>query len=214
MMLYAIVGPSGAGKTTLQKMMEDRGAKGIISTTSRPMRPGERDGVDYDFLSRDDFERKIDNDEFVEHTEYDGNYYGVSSDNIMRALESGKNHVAVIVVDIVGFLEIQRYTDDNGIAMRGIFLSADENILRERLQRRPGVTPEFIQNRMSTYEAESENAKFFNRPGDIVFINSTRDGMELQAAVLISNDWNRTFPGEGDHVPEDKGTKTKTHTPF
>jgi guanylate kinase len=100
--------PSGGGKTTIAKMLlqgrEDLGYS--VSATTRPKRSGERDGVDYHFLSRDEFVRRRDNGEFLEWATYGGELYGTLKSEIERIFAGGRH--AVLDVEIEGARQIRR----------------------------------------------------------------------------------------------------------
>ena len=89
--LFVISGPSGVGKNTiLNRLVEEReNVRYSISATSRPIRPGEVDGVSYYFVSREQFEKMIAAGELLEFAEYVGNYYGTPLAPILEATEKG-----------------------------------------------------------------------------------------------------------------------------
>lgn len=97
-MLVVICGPSGSGKTELQKALgKDYGFKEIVSCTTRSIRPGEADGVDYRFISCAEFKKLVDEDEFCEYEEYSQNrWYGTTKQSIAEALMSKDPYVAVL----------------------------------------------------------------------------------------------------------------------
>ncbi len=99
--------PSGGGKTSITKqLLQARDDLGYsVSATTRPMRPGERDGVDYHFLSRDEFVRRRDAGEFLEWATYAGELYGTLKSEIDRILSKGRN--AVLDVEIEGARQIR-----------------------------------------------------------------------------------------------------------
>jgi guanylate kinase len=105
--LLVLSSPSGGGKTSITKqLLQARDDMGYsVSATTRPMRPGERDGVDYHFLSRDEFIRRRDAGEFLEWATYAGELYGTLKSEIERILAKGKN--AVLDVEIVGARQIR-----------------------------------------------------------------------------------------------------------
>ena len=95
--LFIYSGPSGVGKGTLLAPLIREGYVTLsVSATTRAPRAGERDGVEYHFVSREEFERMIANDEMLEYTEYSGNYYGTPRRFVEQALEDGRNLVLEI----------------------------------------------------------------------------------------------------------------------
>jgi guanylate kinase len=105
--LLVLSSPSGGGKTSIAKqLLQARDDLGYsVSATTRPMRPGERDGVDYYFLSRDEFERRRDAGEFLEWASYAGELYGTLKSEIDQILSKGRN--AVLDVEIEGARQIR-----------------------------------------------------------------------------------------------------------
>lgn len=103
--IFLISGPSGAGKSTLlSKLLEDFKDELYfsISHTTRKPRNGEKDGIDYHFISKDEFEKKIKQDNFLEYALVHNNYYGTSINEVQKALNLGK--IVVFDIDVQGFL--------------------------------------------------------------------------------------------------------------
>jgi len=110
--LFIISAPSGAGKTTIVKAVLDRLADMLysISYTTRKPRNGEQDGIDYNFISRDDFKKRIDGGEWAEWAEVHGNNYGTSAEFLDNGLASGRN--ILLDIDVQGTIQIlERYPD-------------------------------------------------------------------------------------------------------
>ena len=100
--ILVLSGPSGAGKSTLLKeVMNDIGECYFsISTTTRPIREGERDGIDYYFVKEDEFKKDIEADMFLEHAYVHGNYHGTSMKPVKKALKAGK--LVIFDIDVQG----------------------------------------------------------------------------------------------------------------
>ncbi len=108
--LLIVSGPSGSGKTTLCRRAEADGLTAYsISCTTRPPRPGEQDGVDYHFLTPEDFAAKVAAGEFLEHATVHGNSYGTLKADIIDLLQQGKN--VVMDIDVQGAASIRACSD-------------------------------------------------------------------------------------------------------
>ena len=105
--LYIISGPSGVGKGTLVKelLKLDENLALSISCTTRKPRAGEKDGVDYFFLTRDEFLRRVEADGFLEYDEHFGNYYGTPKDFVREQM---KEKSVILEIDVVGALNVQK----------------------------------------------------------------------------------------------------------
>ena len=160
--------PSGSGKSTIiQALMRDYPELNLhfsISATSRPPRGAERDGVDYYFLSADEFRARIDRGEFLEYMEvYEGRFYGTLKAEVDRRLEEGDNIVCDI--DVVGAGNIKRFYGKEALA---VFIQPPGlEELRRRLESRGTETPEAIESRMARAAYELSCAPSF----DIVVVN-------------------------------------------
>ena len=144
--LLVLSSPSGGGKTSITKqLLQARDDLGYsVSATTRPMRPGERDGVDYHFLSRDEFIRRRDAGEFLEWATYAGELYGTLKSEIERILTKGKN--AVLDVEIEGARQI-RARFPNSLHLFVLPPSAD--VLLGRLVGRDTEPASVIQERIA-----------------------------------------------------------------
>jgi len=158
--------PSGAGKTTIVKHLLTQNFKleFSISATNRPMRANEVNGKDYHFLSTEDFQDKIHNDEFLEWEEvYKGCFYGTLKSEVDRITNNGNN--VIFDVDVVGGLNIKKYYEDKALAVFIQPPSVEE--LENRLRSRSTDSEEVIRNRVDKFIYELSYANRF----DTIIVN-------------------------------------------
>ena len=172
--LVVISGFSGAGKGTLMKaLMKEYGDSYAlsVSATTRNPRPGEMDGVDYFFVTRDKFEQMIAEDALIEYAQYVGNYYGTPKEYVQQQLDLGKN--VILEIEIQGALKIKEKFPDTVL----MFVTApDVNELKNRLVGRGTETPEVIAARLSRACEESMGMEKY----DYLVINDTiENGISL-----------------------------------
>lgn len=162
-MLLVVSGPSGSGKTTLCRRLADAGeARYSISCTTRAPRPGEVDGVDYHFLTREAFESRLQAGEFLEHAEVHGNLYGSLKSEVLVHLEAGRD--VVMDIDVQGAAQV-RACEDPAIRRARVDLfvmppSGDE--LRARLSGRGTDSEETIQLRMKNALDEMQHWSLYS----------------------------------------------------
>ena len=137
--LLVLSSPSGGGKTTIARsLLQARTDVGYsVSATTRPPRPGERDGHDYHFLTGAEFERRVVAGEFLEHATYGGHRYGTLRAEIDRVLGNGCH--AVLDIEIEGARQVMDRMPD---AVRVFVLPPSAKVLVERLRSRDTETPE------------------------------------------------------------------------
>jgi guanylate kinase len=159
-LLIVISGPSGVGKDAVIKGMAARGVQFqfVVTATTRPARPGEVDGVDYFFLSRDQFAEKIERGEFLEWANVYNDFKGTPRDQVESALASGKD--AVMRVDVQGSATVKRVTDGTAVT---IFLSVEsEEQLESQLRTRKNNLADDLKLRIATARQELQRIHEFD----------------------------------------------------
>ena len=162
--VFVISAPSGAGKTTLCKRLleEDRAMDFSVSTTTRPPRDGEKDGIDYQFVGRPEFERRRDQGEFVEWALVGGYLYGTSGRSVQEAAERGQD--ILLDVDTQGAMSIRRLIPESVLIF---ILPPGRAALRKRLEKRGTDGPEEIARRLGLARGEVEKCPAY----DFVIVN-------------------------------------------
>ena len=148
-----ITGPSGVGKGTLIRGLLARAPElGLsVSATTRAPRPGEADGVDYHFLTPDEFEARVNAGEFVEHAEYSGNRYGTLRSELERRLKDGAG--VVLEIEVQGARQVRAAMPD---AVAVFSAPPSLEALRARLVGRGTDSPDQVDARLQTAERELE----------------------------------------------------------
>lgn len=166
--LIVISGFSGAGKGTLMKRLVEEydGYALSISATTREPRPGEEDGREYFFLSREQFEKRIADHALIEHAEYCGNYYGTPRDYVESKLAEGRD--VILEIEIQGALKIREQYPD---ALLLFVSTPDAAELRRRLSGRGTETEEVIRERLRRAAKEAEGIEEY----DYIVINDDLD---------------------------------------
>lgn len=194
-LLVVISSPSGGGKTTVIRRLLERGGDAFaysVSATTRAPRPGEVDGRDYFFLSKEEFERRVRNGEFVEYAEVHGHLYGTLRSPLQSQLERGK--VVLLDIDIQGGFAIRRAFPEDSLL---IFLappSLDE--LEARLRGRGSDSEEEIQRRLARVPMEMEAARHY----DLVLVNDQVERVAEEILRAIRARWPRAEPAESGRV--------------
>ncbi len=158
--------PSGSGKSTIINYLlgKELNLAFSISATSRPPRGEEQHGVEYYFLSAEEFKQRIANNEFLEHEEvYPDRFYGTLKQEVERLTSAGKN--VIFDVDVVGGVNIKRYYNDRALSM--FIQPPNLEALRSRLVGRATDSPEVIESRLAKAEFELSFASQF----DVVVVN-------------------------------------------
>jgi guanylate kinase len=164
-----ISGPSGVGKDSVLDELERRGHvfHRVITATTRAARPGEREGVEYHFVSADEFDRLVDTDGFLEHAVVYGHRYGVPRQQVLDALAAGQD--VAVRTDVQGAATIRTAMPDAVLVFIAPGSMAD---LETRLRARAADSEEKIQRRLATASAEMARQKEFedvvvNAPGQL-----------------------------------------------
>lgn len=175
--------PSGAGKTTIVHHLLNTFPDQLefsVSATSRAKRKGESEGVDYYFLSVNEFKNKIANNEFIEWEEvYADNYYGTLKREIERIWRKGK-HV-IFDVDVKGGLNLKKQFGENALAV--FVMPPNIKSLEERLKKRETETQESIARRMGKAQKELDTANQFDK----VLLNDNLENAFIEAEKLFSD---------------------------
>ena len=176
--------PSGGGKTTIAKALlaarEDLGYS--VSATTRPMRAGEKDGVDYFFLKRDEFERRVKAGDFVESAEYGGHLYGTLKDQVKAIVDAGR-HV-VLDVEVHGAREVRRLFPD---AVLIFVLPPSAQELMARLGGTDGSRAANLGKRLRRAVDELQAATEY----DYVVVNTDRTAAIAEVAAILDSECRR-----------------------
>ena len=180
--LIIVSAPSGTGKSTiiswLMKEHPELKLAFSISCTSRAPRGTEQNGVEYFFLTPEEFRQRIDNGEFLEYEEvYEGRFYGTLKSQVERQLEAGQN--VVFDVDVKGGVNIKQFYGDEALSL---FIQPPSiNELRRRLEGRGTDAPEVIDQRIARAEFELTFAEKFDK----VVVNDILEYAEADALAVI-----------------------------
>ncbi len=148
--LLVVSGPAGCGKgTVLAHVMKSEGYCYSVSATTRSPRPNEVNGVNYFYISKEEFEQKIENGEMLEYTEYVGNYYGTPKDYVEACLNAGKN--VILEIETEGAMNVKRIYPE---ALLIFIAPPDVKTLEARLRGRGTEDEATIQRRMAKAKHE------------------------------------------------------------
>ena len=177
--LYILSAPSGAGKTSLLKALREQDGELHVSVshTTRPMRPGEEDGVHYHFVDQARFLDKVAQGDFLEHAEVFGNYYGTDEASVRSQLEAGED--TVLEIDWQGAQQVRKRFPE---AVSIFILPPSPEALHERLSNRGQDSEEVIQGRMR--EAVSEMSHYAEF--DYLVFNDVFDTALGELAAIVS----------------------------
>ena len=151
-LLIVFSGPSGVGKGTVRSLFADREELNLaysISMTSRAMRPGETDGVEYHFVSREEFEQAIANDELLEYAEFVGNYYGTPKAFVEKLRDEGKN--VLLEIEVEGASIVKEKCPD---ALSIFLIPPSMEELERRIRGRKTEPEEVVQQRLAKAQRE------------------------------------------------------------
>ena len=177
-LLYVLSSPSGAGKSTIARMLldSDDGVAMSVSATTRPIRPGEVDGVDYHFVDDAAFDAMIANHEFLEWAHVFGHRYGTLKREVMKAIESGRD--VLLDIDWQGTQQLKQVDPD---IVRVFILPPSMTELERRLRTRGTDSDGVIAQRMERASAEISHWAEY----DYVLINNDADKcVELAHNIL------------------------------
>jgi guanylate kinase len=176
--LLVLSSPSGGGKTSIAKnLLQARDDLGYsVSATTRPMREGEKDGVDYHFISREEFLRRRQAGEFLESAEYGGQLYGTLRSEIERLFARGRH--AVLDIEIEGARQIRR-TFPNSLHL--FVLPPSAEVLVGRLRGRNTEPPEVVRQRITHAAAELDAVREY----DYVIVNDNLVLAVAQVAAIL-----------------------------
>lgn len=181
-MLLIISGPSGVGKTTITRAVERSipDAYFSVSATTRTRTDLDVEGVDYRFMDDDEFQRRVNNDEFLEHAVYNGNRYGTLRESVEAQLARGR--LVILEIDVQGAKEVKRKMPD---AFALFIEPPDEQTLIERLRARRREPEADIQDRFELAKREIDEA---HRCGayDAFLVNDDLDKTIEEALRLIN----------------------------
>lgn len=158
-MLVVISGPAGVGKGTLCRALlaQSTDLEYSVSVTTRPSRPGETNGKEYYFRSKEEFQKMIDDGELLEWAEFLGNFYGTPRFHVQAMLNQGKT--IILEIDIQGAQQVKSQCSE------GVFIfivPPSFTVLSERLRGRGTESEEVIQNRLARAVEELENVKDYD----------------------------------------------------
>ena len=178
--LIVISGPSGAGKGTICKALLEK-HKDIhlsVSATTRDPRQGEVHGVNYYFLNKDEFLKKVEEDDFLEWAEVYGNCYGTPKSNVKELLDSGKD--VILEIDIQGALKVKENTEE------GVFIfilppSMEE--LKARIIKRGSETPESL---MKRFKSAYKEINFISRYNYAVVNDEVETAVDKLEAIVCA----------------------------
>jgi guanylate kinase len=168
-LLIVISGPSAVGKdAVVQCLLEDTESFAfVVTVNTRPPRPGERPGVDYHFVTREQFQRMVANGEMLEYAPVYDDFKGVPKGGVRQALATGKD--VVLRLDVQGAATIRRLCPE---ALLIFIAPEDESVLLERMRSRPGDKPESQEMRLAAVQQEMRCVEAFdyvvpNRTGQL-----------------------------------------------
>jgi guanylate kinase len=188
-LLVVISGPSGVGKDSVLLRMKERGLPFhfVVTATTRPPRPEERDGVDYIFVGREEFAELIEKQELLEYAIVYGDYKGIPKDQVRKALASGMD--VLMRVDVQGAATVRKLSAE---AILIFLTTSSEEELVERLQKRKTEASEDLKLRIATARQE------FKRIAEFDYVVVNRDN-ELDETVdtimaIIDAEHHRVVP--------------------
>lgn len=171
-------GPAGSGKSTIAERLAKMSAnvRRAVTATTRPPRPGEADGKDYYFLSVEDFRRRIDGEDFLEYTTFNGNYYGTPRRELEANLEKGG--VVLLVIEVDGAESVKFFFPD---AIFVFIIPPTPEILRQRLIGRGTESEEDVERRLAIAQSEIQRVGEY----DFLVINADPHMATLDLAAVI-----------------------------
>ena len=173
--VIVVSGPSGSGTSAATRLVRDRLQIPLsISATTRSPRAGEIDGKDYFFLEKEDFEKRIANEEFYEYALVHGNYYGTLREEVESRINSGQN--VILEIDVQGGIIVK---EKNSEAILVFFKAPNMEVLAKRLEDRKTDTKEVIELRLANAKKELEYEKEY----DYTVVN---DNLEKACQELIN----------------------------
>ena len=176
--VFIISAPSGSGKSTLvHKLMTSvSGLTFSVSYTTRQPRPAETNGVDYNFITRKEFEERLERAEFLEHAEVFGNYYGTNRDSFEKAVKGGRD--LVLDIDVQGARQLKVAIPE---AISIFVLPPSREVLEQRLRARSQDSEEVIQRRLRGAAEEVRNYTQY----DYVLINREIEESAARLATIV-----------------------------
>lgn len=177
--LFVMSGPSGTGKGTIcNELLRTENMSLSVSATTRSIRKGETDGITYNYMSVDEFERLIKAGEMLEYAKYNGNYYGTPKANVERILNMGKN--VLLEIEPQGALNVKRQMPE---AVMIFIIPPSMQELKHRLEERGRESDEEIKQRMDNAKWEIEQAPKYN----YILVNDNLEECVNEVSKIIHN---------------------------
>ncbi len=183
--MFVLTGPSGVGKGTLlnKVLPEQRNLFLSVSATTRTPRPGEKDGISYFFLTREQFKDKIARGEFLEYAEFSGNWYGTPLGPIQKRLAQGED--VILEIEVQGAMQIREKVPEAAM----IFVAPpDFSTLESRLRGRQTEDEETVQKRLDTAKWELQQIPHF----DYLVENDSLEQAKAQLEMILHAERCRT----------------------